>query len=129
MNESELWDEVCGALKWHYRPGHGCVDTINRLRAKHPVAKKLGKEFRVQRESLVVCAESRSIEQLWALIHPKLVTRTPPHATDAPVVVLRSDDVEYLIDGRRRINYWSRNNLAGPHRVLVVCAGDRRLAL
>jgi hypothetical protein len=20
-------------------------------------------------------------------------------------------------------NFWSRNNLAGPHRVLVVCAG------
>jgi hypothetical protein len=122
MNDSELWDEVCAVLKWHYRPGHGCVDTINRLRAKHPVAKKLGKHFRVQRGSLVVCAESRSIEQLWPLIHPKLVTRAPPHATDAPIVVLRADDVEYLLDGRRRINFWSRNKLAGPHRVLVICA-------
>ncbi len=122
MMDSELWNEVCDVLKWHYRPGHSCVDTINRLRAKHPVARKLGKAFRVQRESLIVCAEWRSIEQLWPLIHPKLVTRAPPHATDAPVVVLRSDDVEYLLDGRRRINYWSRNNQAGPHRVLVVCA-------
>jgi len=123
MDDSKLWDEVCGVLKWHYRAGHGCVDTINRLRAKHPVARKLGKAFRVRRESLVVRAESRSIEQLWPLIHPKLVTRAPPHATDAPVVVLKSDDVEYLLDGRRRINYWSRNNQTGPHRVLIVCAG------
>lgn len=122
MDDSELWDEVCGILKWHYRPGHGCVDTINRLRAKHPVARRLCKSFRVQRGSLVVRAELRSIEQLWPLIHPKLVTRAPPYATDAPVVVLRSDGVEYLLDGRRRINFWSRNKQAGPHRVLVVCA-------
>lgn len=122
MEDSELRNEVCGILKWHYRPGHGCVDTINRQRAKHPVARRLGKAFRVQRESLVVRAESRSIEQLRPPIHPKLVTRAPPHATDAPVVVLRSDDVEYLLDGMRRINYWSRHNHAGPHRVLVVCA-------
>jgi hypothetical protein len=123
MTDPDLWDEVCDVLKWHYRPGHSCVDTINRLRAKHPVARRLGTAFRVQRESLVIRVDSRSIEQLWLLIHPKLVTRAPPHATDAPVVVLRSDGVEYLIDGRRRINFWSRNNLAGPHRVLVVCAG------
>jgi hypothetical protein len=122
MDDSELWDEVCGVLKWHYRPAHSCVDTINRLRAKHPLARKVGKAFHVQRESLVVRAESRSIKQLWPLIHPKLVTRVLPHATDAPVVVLRSDDVEYLLDGRRRINYWSRHNQAGPHRVLVLSA-------
>jgi hypothetical protein len=123
MTDPDLWDEVCRVLKWHYRPGHSCVDTINRLRAKHPVARKLGKAFRVQRESLAIRADSRSIEQLRLLIHPKLVTRAPPHATDAPVVVLNSNGVEYLLDGRRRINYWSRNDQAGPHRVLVVCAG------
>jgi hypothetical protein len=81
----------------------------------------VGKAFHVQRESLVVRAESRSIKQLWPLIHPKAVTRVLPHATDAPVV-LRSDDVEYLLDGRRRINYWSRHNQAGPHRVLDLFA-------
>jgi hypothetical protein len=121
MNDSELWDEVCEVLKWHYRPGHGCVDTINRLLAKHPAAKKLAKQLRVQRESSSVCVELRSIEILWHLIHPKLVTRAAPHATNAPVVVLRFSGVEYLLDGRRRINFWNRTNEPGPHRVLVVC--------
>ncbi len=120
MDDSELWDEVCETLKWHNRPGHGCVETINRLLAKHPTARKLVKTLRVRRESLTVCAEARNADNLWRLIHPKLVTRAPPHATDAPIVVLRTVDVEYLLDGRRRINYWNRNNLAGPHRVLVV---------
>jgi hypothetical protein len=120
-NDAALWDEVAEVLKWHNRSGHNCVDTINRLLAKHPAARKLAKHLRVQRESSSVCAESRSIETLWHLIHPKLVTRAAPHATNVPVVVLRFSGVEYLLDGRRRINYWNRTNEPGPHRVLVVC--------
>ena len=119
-DESDLWWEVCSVIEWHNRPADGCIDTINRLIAKHPVAKKLPRPVRVQRECLTVRADARSIDQLWRLIHPSLRTKSPPHAKDCPIIVLSVGDAEYLLDGRRRINFWKRNSVAGPHRVLVV---------
>jgi hypothetical protein len=121
-DEFELWHEMCEVMKWHNRPRHCCVDTINRLMAKHPVAKRLRKTIQVSRESLVVSAEMRSLEQLWQLIHREHLTRKPPGATGFAIVVLRWDGTEFLLDGRRRINHWKRRNLAGPYRVLVLQA-------
>ncbi|MGH8251538.1 MAG: hypothetical protein ACREVI_12715 [Steroidobacteraceae bacterium] len=123
-DQFELWHEMCEVMKWHNRPRHCCVDTINRLLAKHPVTKGQRKTIRVTRESLVISAETRSIEQLWQLIHRKHLTRKPPGTTEVAVVVLRFGGNEYLLDGRRRINHWMRRNVAGPHRVLVLHARD-----
>lgn len=121
-DQFELWHEMCEVVKWHNRPRDCCVDTINRLLAKHPVVKEGRISIRVSRESLVISTEMWNIEELWRLIHRKHLTRKPPGETEFAIVVLRRDGREYLLDGRRRINQWKRRNAAGPHRVLVLHA-------
>ena len=50
----------------------------------------------------------------------KQVTPEEPYSTEGAVLVLRWSGVEYLMDGRRRLNHWKRKNAEGPHRTLVL---------
>jgi hypothetical protein len=93
---------------------------MNRLLQKHPRAKQRGEIPQVSRSFLNVSAESWSLEKLWNLIHPEQFTDVEPNVTNLPVIVLRWNGTDYLMDGRRRINRWKRNESIGPHRVLLV---------
>lgn len=115
-----LWDDMCEVVKWHNEQRHCCVDTINRLLRKHPVARDRGHTPQVERRDLDVAAESWRLEELWSLVHPEQRTSDEPSEYRLPVVVLRWERVDYLIDGRRRINYWHRSGIAGPHSVLLL---------
>ena len=120
MAGRELWDEMCEILKWHNHPMHCCIDTVNRLLHKHPVSKMQKPIPQVARKSLDVSEETWSLDQLWTLIHPVQVTPDPPNAQGGAIVVLRLSGVNYLMDGRRRINEWKRTGVLGPHRVLIL---------
>jgi hypothetical protein len=120
MSDRHLWDEMCEAMKWHNHEHHCCIDTVNRLLQKHPRAKERGEIPHVARGSLNVAEESWELDRLWGLIHETQITDVVPNSTGPAIVVLRWKGVEYLMDGRRRINGWKRNGNLGPHRVLVL---------
>jgi hypothetical protein len=114
------WDEVCRALKWQEFQGHSCIDTLNRIWAKDPTGVNPRPLPVVSRQASEVTKESWGLDRLWNLIHELGMTDVPPRSTTPAVIVLRWDGVDYLIDGRRRINHWQRNADQGPHKVLVI---------
>lgn len=114
------WDEVCRALRWQEFKGHSCIDTLNRIWAKDPAGDNPSPLPVISREASEVTRESWGLDRLWGLIHELGHTDVPPKSTTPPVIVLRWDGVDYLIDGRRRINHWKRGAERGPHKVLVI---------
>jgi hypothetical protein len=121
-HERSLWDEMCQVIKWHNHPQDYCVDTLNRLWRKDPLVENASRLPVLFQDLLDVSMESWSLEQLTSFIGPARETELQPAATDCAIVVLRWEGINYLIDGRRRINYWKRHRQSGPHRVLIVHA-------
>ena len=119
-NQSELWDELCGIVAYHDKPGHDCITTLNRLLHKHPSVKSQHLSIRISRESHRLTVESWKPDRLWQLILPSQKTRDPPRSVQEAIIVARFDGADYLIDGRRRINYWNREGLPWERRVLVI---------
>lgn len=118
--ESELWDELRDIIGYHDKPGDDCIETLNRLLHKHPVAKPQHLAIRIARETHRLSAENWNPDRLWRLIHPSQVTHDPPRSAQDAVIVARFDGTDFLIDGRRRINYWKREGLPWERRVLVI---------
>lgn len=124
--QAELWDELQGIIGYHARPGDGCIATLNRLLHKHPLAKSHA-GIRITCDTHRLSAESWAPERLWQLIRPWQATRDPPRSAQEAVIVARLEGEDYLIDGRRRINYWKREGLPWIRRVLVIeAAPDHR---
>ncbi len=119
MSDRAFWDKMCEVIKYHNHAKHCCIDTINRLLRKNPHVDPQSPP-QVSRQALKVSAESRSLANLWVLIHETQITSAEPGSLSPAVIVLRWNGQEYLMDGRRRINYWKRHNDVGPHRVLVL---------
>ena len=104
----------------HILPGHDAIDTVNRLLRKNPWLRDSGATLQIPKTGLRVSAESWELSRLWQLIHREQVTPGEPASTDGAVLILRWSSVECLLDGRRRVNLWQRNNVGGPHRALVL---------
>jgi len=113
-----LWYEMCQVIKWHNLPQHCCVDTLNRLWRKDPFVLDGSPLPVLSQDLLDVFVENWNLEDLSSFIDPTRETDLQPAAMDCAIVVLRWEGSDYLIDGRRRINYWRRNDQSGPHRVL-----------
>jgi len=115
------WDEMCEVIKWHNHLHDCCIDTLNRLLREKPVNRKKTRELvMLDRSELDVSEETWTTEMLWSLLDESQRVDDPPDRFDRAVVVLRWKGIDYLMDGRRRVNYWHRNLIPGPHRVLVV---------
>lgn len=124
MANRALWDEMCEVMKWHKKlEHHDCIDTINRLLCKNPHLKDEKKKIEVPKYRLTVSEEKWDLEDLWRLIHTDQITSDEPDSVDPPIIVLRWENTNYLMDGRRRINSWHRDNKTGQYRVLVVHQG------
>ena len=119
-----LWDEMCEIIKWHNKPQHCCMDTINRLWRKDPFVHSPKAIPILNRETLSVEVEQWPLERLMSFICQERITDLAPAETKVAVVVLRWSGLHYLIDGRRRINFWNREHNHGPHRVLVIHEAD-----
>lgn len=118
--EPELWEELRDIIGYHDKPGDDYIETLNRLFHKHPLAKPRQLAIRITRGTHRLAAESWDPERLWQLILPSQVTQDPPRSAQEAVIVARFDGADYLIDGRRRINYWKREGLPWERRVLVI---------
>ena len=119
-NETELWDELCEIIAWHDKPGDDCIATLNRLLRKHPRVRPEQRALRISRSTHRLSVESWKPDRLWQLILPSQVTKDPPRSAQEAVIVARFAGADYLIDGRRRINYWKRERLPWERRVLVI---------
>jgi len=119
-SDEDQWNEYRSILGRHVLAGHDVVDTINRLLEKSPWLKEAGANLQIPKDDLVILEETWELSRLWPLIHSRQVTSQEPTLRNGAVLLLRWADVEYLIDGRRRINSWHRNGVVGPHRTLVV---------
>lgn len=119
-NDAELWEELREIIGYHDKPGDGCIETLNRLLHKHPLARPSLLAIRIARETHRLSAEEWEPERLWQLIRPSQITQDPPRSAQEAVIVARFEGRDYLIDGRRRINFWKREGLPWKRRVLVI---------
>jgi hypothetical protein len=120
-HDDALWEEFQSVTGGHILPNHDAIDTINRLLCKSPCLKNSGTTLQILRTDLCISEESWSLIQLWELIHPVQITTAEPSSTAGAILLLRWNKHELLMDGRRRINHWQRNDMQGPYRVLVLC--------
>ena len=120
QNNDKLRREFGEVLSGHIHPGHDEIDTVNRLLLKSPWLKDQGTHPQIPHTNLNVAEEAWELPRLWRLVHPLQVTSDEPAFTIGAVLVLRWENSEYLMDGRRRINHWQRNHVRGPHRTLVL---------
>lgn len=119
-SDAALWEELCEIIGYHDKPGDDCIETLNRLLHKHPLATPSRFAIRITRETHRLSAESWDLERLWRLIPPSQVTNDPPRSAQEAVIVARFEGADYLLDGRRRINFWQREGLPWERRVLVI---------
>jgi hypothetical protein len=121
-NDQSLWEEYRRIIAGHIHPGHDVIDTVNRLLRKSPWFTDPTATPQISRNDLSIIEDSWSLSLLWQLIHSKQITANEPTSVTGAILTLRCHGKEYLMDGRRRINHWHRNNAQGPHRVLILCA-------
>jgi len=122
MNDhiNELWNSISAVLCHHNQPGDAAIDTLNRLIRKVPQLSGRTDLPTLTEDTIGVKEEFWRMERLRALLTDKHITALQPSNTQLPIIVIRWQNTDYLIDGRRRINYWSRIDAAGPRTVLVV---------
>lgn len=117
MNQEDLWDELCQILVHHTQANDDCLETLNRLFRRIPAL--AGKDLpALTTENVRLTVDSRHKDDLYALITPRHETDEPPADTSPPIVVLKWGRSEYLLDGRRRILKWKRENENGDHTVI-----------
>jgi hypothetical protein len=117
-----LWIQACEILKWHNKGNDRCIDTLNRLWAKHPDVRGPAGEQLMRVPTLTV-EMLRVSPELWEL--DRLLSLKRTHPRDRPlffpaILVLRWFDHDFLIDGTTRINFWSKQANRGPHAVLKI---------
>jgi hypothetical protein len=117
----QLWRELRDVLGGHIASGHDEVDTFNRLLRKRRKRFEPNLMLQLPDEGLRIRAEEWLLDALWSLLdHPSLIVNDEPNRPEGAVVVVRWDGRNFLMDGRRRINYWKRQGIVGPHRVLLI---------
>jgi hypothetical protein len=121
MEPADLLAELHSILEHrHIKSGHDAIATVNRLLQKHPGVAEHCSGMQLPPERTSIQAEAWSIDRLVALLHPSQVRDANPTLPTGAVVVVQHKGWHYMVDGRRRVNYWSSNGLSGPHRVLVL---------
>ena len=117
---SKLWSEACDALRWHSKNADSCIQTLNRLWQKSPWVNSQRALPALVEGQVQLSEELWNLDRLEALLHERQRTVNTPHSLTPPIIVVRSDGIDYLIDGRTRINYWVRCGTKGLHRTLVI---------
>ncbi len=121
LPDQALWSELHELLRHrHMAPGHDALDSVNRLLRKSERVKETLGSLQLPRGRVSIAVENWELARLVAILHSSQFTDAPPEYETGAVAVVRRDPLDYLIDGRRRINHWKRGGAAGPHRVLVV---------
>ena len=116
-----LWSELHDLLKYrHILPGDDALDSVNRLLDKNEKVKDTLGRLQLRRGRTSITLERWELTRLVEVLHPSQQTDDEPTLPTGAVAVVRDGALEFLVDGRRRVNHWIRNGTIGPHRVLVV---------
>lgn len=83
-------------------------------------SKRLWELFSFARNYVEITEETWDLPKLASLLHSSQLTTDEPTKPIGAVIVIRRGALEFLVDGRRRINHWRRNAVTGLIRVLVV---------
>ena len=126
-DEQAAWQEATSQLAHHARPGHDWVDTLNRLWRKNRFVTSMDGMLKLDapppmltREMLSVTRERWPLDRLAPLVHPDAHDRARPKRDERPILLLEWRGRHFLIDGINRINRRVREQLAGPHEVIVI---------
>ncbi len=120
----KLWCEACDVLRWHSKNTDSCIQTLNRLWQKSPWVSSRRALPELVEGQVQLIEEHWNLDRLVTLLHERQQSMSTPHSVTPPIIVVRSDGIDYLIDGRTRINYWARCQTKGPHRTLVIEAAQ-----
>ena len=127
--EQALWDEATDQLRFHARPGHDWIATLNRLWRKNRFVMSLDGVLKLDvpppvltREMLTVSGERWPLEELAPLVHVDAHARSRPKSDGRPILLLEWRGRHFLSDGINRINRRVRAGEPGPHAVIVIHA-------
>lgn len=100
-----LFSRICASMhtkhaKWR---GPDPEHTLNRLFREQAERERLPY---LSTETVTIAAVSMPLAELQALAQPRMSRRTPKR--DEPVVIVRFDGVDYLIDGSKRVHHAAR---------------------
>lgn len=120
-------EDVAGVLKNHSGP----YCTLNRLWLKHHKSKIRREKFsekysdeivrdapELNRSNTKIETEMMTTEYLYELAGDG--TRVSPKRDDAPVVIVRFRENDYLIDGGSRSRKWNKENNDNLHEAYIV---------
>lgn len=112
-------------LECHQKPGvdhtpfHAlCRLLITHLQTRYP--DKLFDGLTLDKNQLKPRSEVWTIRDLESLLLPEHKTEKEPYDPDLPIIVVEYEGDQCLIDGRRRINKWIRENNKERHLVYVL---------
>ncbi len=124
MLEALTFDEVCKMLLKAHRGTTGLGgDPVNRLYRKHVRAHKphLMQDLPLLSEDTVeIVIEKRDTSYLVGLLPGGPSGKKPRRETGDPPVIVRDRGVDSIIGGGKRISTWYREEIDGPHKVMVV---------
>jgi hypothetical protein len=122
-DSADLWERLCFMMRFH-RQRASCEDKINGIWRKSPFLKAIQALPRIGRTNVDLTRETWELGRAAALLHETQLTKQPPFSTAGPIAVIRWKGVDYLLDGRKRINHWQRNSELGPFDVIVIGCRD-----
>jgi hypothetical protein len=121
VDQGPLRKELDRILGPHgFADGHDAIDTVNRLLRKNARVKETVGIFQLRRNQVEISEETWDVPKLVSLLHSSQLTTDEPTKLVGAVVVVHRGALEFLVDGRRRINHWRRNAVTDLHPVLVV---------
>lgn len=121
-DQNTLWKELCMQMGFHRKGADTDEQTLNRL-----FCKALAPEAKTDLPSLTpktvkISKKRWTAAELKALLTESHHTELEPENSEGAVVVVRWQNKNYLLDGRRRINCWLRSGDASSQYVLFVLA-------
>ena len=100
--EQALWDEATDQLRFHARPGHDWIATLNRLWRKNRFVMSLDGMLKLDvpppvltREMLTVSGERWPLDWLAPLVHVDAHARSRPKSDGRPILLLEWRDVDW----------------------------------
>ena len=128
LNPDDALRQVWFQLAAHTHRGHSTVDTLNRLLVKHFMNRFADEE----RAGPALCEDdlgarlewwsTQALGALWRG-HQRTMpggTTPDPIFLNLPVIVLRLDALDCLIDGNNRVNKRIADGVAEPHPVYLL---------
>ena len=110
-----LWSNLHDLLNHrHIARRHDALDSVNRLLDKNEKVKETLGQLRLPRGHTSITLQRWDLTRLLEVLHPSQRTDQEPALPTGPVAVVRHAELEYLVDGRRRVNHWIRNGIPGP---------------